>query len=179
MSESRRSTLLAIAALIAGISGFAIHRLFRTGSSPTIEGERALRNLVLKDLHGKPQRLAQWYGNTTLINFWATWCEPCREEIPLLIKTQSAYQTQNLQIVGISIDTADKVTEFSQNFGINYPLVIAGFEVVELMRNLGNTAGSLPYTVIIDASGRIVSSHLGGYTQTQLRNTLQNILEAA
>lgn len=177
MADSRRAALVGIAAIAAGAAGFAAHRLFRSDSAATDIRPKNLHQLSLPDLAGKLQSLAQWSDRILLVNFWATWCEPCREEIPALIKIQSAFSEKGLQIVGISVDSVDKVVDFSLKFGINYPLLIAGYEVIELLRNLGNKAGSLPYTVILGRNGNMITSHLGGLTETELEKLVLKALE--
>ncbi len=173
MADSRRAALLAIAAIAAGAAGFAARHLCRSVPD-TIS--KNLRLLSLPDLTGKSQSLAQWNDRILLVNFWATWCEPCRDEIPALVKMQSVHAGKGLQIVGISVDSADKVIDFSLKFKINYPLLIAGYEVIELLKKLGNTAGSLPYTVIIGRGGNVITSHLGGFTEIELEKLLSEIL---
>lgn len=172
MADSRRMALVVIAAVAAGAAGVAAHRLFRSDSAVSDARPKNLRQLSLPDLAGKPQSLTQWSDKVLLVNFWATWCEPCREEIPVLVKMQSAFSGKGLQIVGISVDSIDKVIDFSLKFKINYPLLIAGYEVIELLRDLGNKAGSLPYTVILGRNGSVLDTHLGGLTEPELEKLL-------
>lgn len=176
MADSRRAALVAIAAIAAGAAGFGVHRLLRSHSATPAVIPKNLHQLSLPDLAGKPQSLAQWRNKVLLVNFWATWCEPCREEVPALIKMQSAHAGKGLQIVGISVDSVDKVLDFSLKFKINYPLLIAGYEVVELLRQLGNKAGSLPFTVILDRDSNIVTTHLGGLNEDELEKLLSKAL---
>ena len=83
---------------------------------------------------------------------------------------------KNLQTVGISIDSADKISLFSTKHNINYPLVVAGFEVIELKRTLGNPSGGLPFTVVLSPSGELVATHLGAFTELQLEELLRHIV---
>jgi len=129
--------------------------------------------LNLPDLAGRSQPVSQWRGRLLLVNFWATWCEPCREEVPALIRTQAIYGPKNLQIVGISIDSVDKVSEFSRSFKINYPLLVGGLESIDLVRQLGNRAGALPYSVLVSPVGTLLASHLGGMNDQALAAFLQ------
>ncbi len=176
MADSRRTALVAIAAIAAGAAGVAAHRLFRSDPAAPDVRPKNLRQLSLPDLAGKPQSLTQWRDRVLLVNFWATWCEPCREEVPALVKMQSAFGGKGLQIVGISVDSVDKVVDFSLKFKINYPLLIAGYEVIELLRELGNKVGSLPYTVILGRNGGVITSHLGGLTEAELEKLLLKAL---
>ena len=110
------------------------------------------------------------------MNFWATWCEPCRKEIPIFVQMQEKYAAKGLQFVGISIDQADKTSEFARNFSINYPNLIGTFDAVEVSRLAGNKRGVLPYTVILDRKGQIAATELGGVTQEKLEALLRPLL---
>ena len=132
--------------------------------------------LSLPDLENKIQRLSQWRGKVMVVNLWATWCAPCREEIPMFVKMQQKYGAQGLQFVGISIDQADKTAEFSRNFGINYPSLIGTFDTVEISHQAGNTRRVLPFTIIFDRKGRIVATKLGGLTQEKLEAVVNPLL---
>jgi len=176
MADSRRKALAIIAAIAAGAAGFTAHQLWRSSSSAPSAIGKDLHQLSLPDLAGKPQSLGQWQSRILLVNFWATWCEPCREEIPILVKMQTTYAGKGLQIVGISVDSVDKVVDFSLKFKINYPLLIAGYEAIELLRDLGNKSGSLPYTVILSRNGAILDAHLGGLTEPELEKLISKAL---
>ena len=132
----------------------------------------ALYATTLPDLSGHPQALAQWKDRTLVINFWATWCPPCREEIPGLIRVQSRYSAKNLQIVGIAVDSPDQVTPFAKSLGINYPLLLGGLDAINLTRLLGDASGALPFTIVISAKGEASRTHLGLLTETQLESLI-------
>ena len=167
----RRGVLVALAAVAAVAAGVGARRLLQPGES-TPGSAPALHQLVLPDLDGKPQHFSQWADRILVANFWATWCEPCREEIPVLVSAQSKYASKNVQFVGISIDTVDKIKAFIPPFGINYPLVVGGLESIELMRSLGNQSGGLPYTVVIAPDGSM-QRHLGPLDHQGLANLLK------
>lgn len=133
--------------------------------------------MTLPDLQNQPQQLAQWRGKVLVVNFWATWCAPCREEIPLFVKMQEKYKGKDLQFVGISIDQMDKTLEFSLSFGINYPSLIGTFDAVEVSRRAGNAKGVLPFTVFLDRNGRIVATESGGIKQDKLEFILGTLLQ--
>jgi thiol-disulfide isomerase/thioredoxin len=103
-----------------------------------------------------------------VLNFWATWCAPCREEIPLLVSARQKYGPAGVEIVGIAIDNVAKVGEFAATFRISYPVLLAEADGLDLMRQLGNTGGGLPYTVIADRDGRPVHRKLGALKETEL-----------
>lgn len=128
------------------------------------------------DLEGNPRRLLDWQGRVLLCNFWATWCAPCREEVPILVQAKQQWGTKGVEIVGIGIDSADKIREFSKSYKINYPVLIADATALQLLRRLGNRSGGLPYSVILDPSGGIVHRHLGPLTAADMRRLLASLL---
>ncbi len=148
----------------------------RSRESATREAAEKLISLALPDPSGKPQRLDQWQGKVLVINFWATWCKPCLEEMPMLIKIQKKYASNGIQIVGIALDSAAKVREFSKMLGVDYPLVIGSLETIEVTRKIGNAAGGLPYTVVLNRAGKIVKTRLGGISEAELDAVLKPLL---
>lgn len=123
----------------------------------------------LEDSNGKIQPLSQWQGKTLIINFWATWCAPCVEEMPELTELQTELLPKNIQILGVGIDSANNIREFAAKYKITYPLYIAGINGSELSRQFGNQAGGLPFTVIIGPKGDVKKTYLGRLKMDQLR----------
>jgi thiol-disulfide isomerase/thioredoxin len=165
---SRRRELLILggAGLAAGIAGFLVGpALLRLGGE---EAGEALRAASFPDLQGRARRLAEWEGQVLVCNFWATWCAPCREEIPLLITARAKYAAFGVEIVGIAIDNATKVREYADTLKIPYPILLAGSAGLDLMRKLGNSAGGLPYTVVTDRKGNLAERKLGALNQAEL-----------
>ena len=111
-----------------------------------------------------------------MVNFWATWCAPCREEIPGFVSLQERYGSRGLRFVGIAIDQPDKVAEFAREFHINYPLLMGGLETMDLLRQSGNRAGVLPYTLVIDRLGNLISREPGGLKEARLEGIIQPLL---
>ena len=136
----------------------------------------ALLALSLPDTQGVPQRLNQWQGKVLVVNFWATWCEPCREEMPQFVQAQRELGSKGLQFVGIAVDQPDKVIQFAKELGLNYPALIAGYDAIELSKPLGNRLGALPFTVILDRNGRVAHTQLGPLKAGQLRSIVSNLL---
>ncbi len=130
----------------------------------------------LPDTEGRTRALEQWRGKVLVVNFWATWCTPCREEIPAFIKVQDKWGTRGLQIIGIAIDDNDKVRPYAAELKINYPILVAGLDGIELARQAGNRLGGLPFTVVFDRQGGAVHSQLGGVTQQKLEALIQPLL---
>lgn len=109
----------------------------------------------LFDISGQSRDVSEWQGKILVINFWATWCPPCLEEIPNFVILQNKYSSRGLQFIGIALESVDAIQSFAFEFGINYPLLIGEQEVIVLANQLGNHIGGLPYTVILDRSGNI------------------------
>ncbi len=132
--------------------------------------------LALPDPAGKEQPLGQWKGKVLIVNFWATWCEPCREEMPRFMKLQDEYGDQGLQFVGIAIDQPDKVRAFAQELGLNYPTLVGGYGAIELSKALGNQLGALPFTVVLDRAGSVSHTQLGPLKDEQLRAIIRQLV---
>src|SRR5215813_1491241 len=130
---------------------------------------RELLALSLPDTQGAPQPLSQWQGKVLLVNFWATWCGPCREEMPEFVKAQRDFGPKGLQVVGIAIDQPDKVKQFAKELELNYPALIASYETLDVAKPLGDSLLGLPFTVVLDRQGRVAHTQLGPMKPSQLR----------
>ncbi len=174
MTPGRRDALIlgGVALGAAAVGGLAGALLLQARS-----GVADLLAHRFSDLSGQPRRLAEWEGKALVSNFWATWCAPCREEMPLLDAAQQQYGRRGLQIVGIAIDNADNVRRFAASVPIGYPLLLAEASAVDLMRKLGNASGGLPFTVLLDRSGRLFERKLGPYTGPDLAAGLAHLLQ--
>lgn len=133
----------------------------------------------LQDLSGKSQAVGQWDGQVLLLNFWATWCPPCRREIPALIELQQDYGDQGLQIVGIAIDQPQLVEEYRDTMGMNYPVLVGETEALEVSKDYGNAYGQLPYTVAVGRDGTIRAVHRGELTRPDAEALLEPLLAEA
>jgi len=169
----RSTRVFAVATiLLATVAGIFAYRA-TVSNQLVAEAAAELMRLRLPDTSGKDQSLVQWRDKVLIVNFWATWCEPCREEVPALLRVQTKYASNGVQVVGISLDSVDKVRQFAIEYRIGYPLVIGSMEVIDLTRRLGNKAAGLPYTVVLDRSGRVVKTHLGGISETELESAIE------
>ncbi|MGE5088668.1 MAG: TlpA disulfide reductase family protein [Candidatus Levyibacteriota bacterium] len=174
----RRTVLVggAAAALAALAAGVAV---FRSTDTADRRDGAALLAVELPDLDGRTQALSQWRGKVMVVNFWATWCAPCREEMPQFVAVQTARGTKDVQFVGIAVDQAEKVREFAKQIGLNYPALIGGFGAIELSKSLGNSLSALPFTVVLDRRGRVAERHLGPVARAQLDRLLDRLLSSA
>lgn len=130
---------------------------------------------LMPDSSGIPHKLSQWQGKPLVVNFWATWCAPCVEEMPELSALQANLRGKDVQVIGIGIDTADNIQNFAGKYKISYPLYVAGTNGIELSRQLGNKNGGLPFTVLFDKDGVVVKTYLGRLKMDQLRSDLTKL----
>ncbi|ORU91224.1 MAG: redoxin [Cycloclasticus sp. symbiont of Poecilosclerida sp. N] len=128
---------------------------------------------ALPDVQGNIHSIKEWDGKYIVLNFWATWCAPCREEIPEFIKLQEEYGASNLQFIGVAIDDAVSVDSFSLEMGINYPNLIAEAEGIELAKKYANITGALPYSVIINPNKEIIFRHVGLLNREKILDVIQ------
>ena len=162
-------------ALVAGAAGFYFNR----GSLVAPATQDAVHRLLqgsLPDPNGKPQAFSQWRGKVLVVNFWATWCAPCREEIPALMKAQRQYAPNGVKIVGIALDNAVKVREYADEMQIDYALLIGSADTLSLAKDLGNRAGVLPFTVVVDRAGKLAHARAGAVTEASLGAILAPLL---
>ena len=126
----------------------------------------------LPDAQGKQHALAQWKGKPLIVNFWATWCGPCVQEMPELSELAAANAASGLTVIGIGIDSPAKIDEFAKKLKISYPLYVAGMSGTDLSRRFGNPNGGLPYTVLIGADGQVKKTYLGRLKFDELKADL-------
>ena len=130
----------------------------------------------LMDVSGQSRNVSEWQGKVLVINFWATWCPPCLEEIPHFINLQDKYGHQGLQFLGIALEGVDEVTSFANKIGINYPLLVGEQEVIKLAGKFGNQIGGLPYTVILDKNGLINFIKIGPLSVAEAEQVITSLL---
>jgi thiol-disulfide isomerase/thioredoxin len=163
-------SLIAIAALSAGL--FA-NRM--GASAATAEPSAAsLYDKSFPDAAGKVHAMSELKGHLVVVNFWATWCVPCVKEIPELSKISNGYG-KKVQFVGIGIDSADKIAEFQQKSPASYPLLVAQTDGSDLVREFGDSAGGLPFTIVIDQKGVIRDTKMGPVDEAELRQWLKSL----
>jgi thiol-disulfide isomerase/thioredoxin len=161
-------------AVLAVLAGTA---MFLGSRQPSPSGDSdvapsAIYAAGFRDEQGATRSLAQFQNKLLVVNFWATWCAPCREEMPAFTRVQSRWAARNVQFVGLAQDDPAKVVRFGKDLAINYPLWTGGDAVGELSKRLGNRLAVLPYTVILDPQGRVLERRVGPYTETALEERL-------
>jgi thiol-disulfide isomerase/thioredoxin len=173
MTSARRRWLLAgagAAALAAG-AGVALFRTrVRQGAGHEVVAE--LFNATFPDAQGVPQAMSQWRNRWLVLNFWATWCAPCIEEMPTLQAVARDYAARNVAVVGLGIDRPEAIRRFQSDFRLDLPLLVAGVDGSRWARDLGNPSGALPFTVLISPAGGVVQARLGLIKPELLRGWL-------
>jgi thiol-disulfide isomerase/thioredoxin len=183
MSKTFRvALLLAAVSTLAATAGYYFGRPQRVvpppaEAMPTADAPARLLALTLPDLNGQPQSLAQWRGKVLVVNFWATWCPPCKEEMPEFSRLSTQFASKGVQFVGISIDTADNVLAFQKEAPVSYPLLISSLETLDLSGDLGNRAKALPFTVILRTDGSPQQVKLGKFSTPELEKALNAALK--
>jgi thiol-disulfide isomerase/thioredoxin len=180
VTRPRAIALIAVVAVLSAGAGAGYHWWSSSVAAEREAAARAVSDRVFAarftDLQNGTPTLERWRGQVLVVNFWATWCAPCREEIPVFVRLQDRHGPRGLQFVGVAFDQPDKVAEFAREFRINYPLVLGGIDTMELMREAGNRAGVLPYTLVIDRQGKVVSREPGGLKETKLESLIGPLL---
>jgi thiol-disulfide isomerase/thioredoxin len=174
---SRRTWVIGGVAAAAALAVGAGTAWYRLQPRATADGS-AILGLVLPDADGKQQAVGQWRGKVLVVNFWATWCAPCREEMPRFVAAQARDAAKGVQFVGIAVDDAAKVRSFSDELGLNYPSLIGGYGAIELSRTLGNDLAALPFTVILGRDGKVALTHLGPLSDDKLDSVLGRLTRA-
>ncbi|MFZ0478445.1 MAG: TlpA disulfide reductase family protein [Terriglobales bacterium] len=156
--------------VIAAVLALAVSSCRRTGNSAN--SSKQAPDFSLTDVSGHPLRLADYHGKVVILDFWATWCEPCKQEIPHLIELQNKYP-QRLQVIGISMDDdGDPVRAFQQQYKMNYPVAVGSARLAD---QYGGVLG-LPITFVIDSNGRIIARHIGAANFSDIEAEVQKLL---
>jgi thiol-disulfide isomerase/thioredoxin len=174
-----------LVALLAGLGGSLLRAtLSSSATEAALSGEEVVEahsmvgrlrpEFILADLAGAPRRVTEWDGQVLIINFWATWCPPCRKEMPMLIGLQEHYGRAGVQLVGIALDEPRSVQAYSKAMGINYPILIGDSGTI--VSSYGNDLGALPYTVIIGRDSKIALVKLGELSREETEKAIRALL---
>ncbi len=180
---------MAVVALVASSGGYFLAMVWnppRGSQVPEAPGSGAMAtpstddllgqrrpDFTLRNTEGIEVSADDFDGAVLLVNFWATWCSPCVEEMPMLSGLQQKYAGEGVKIIGIALDDADRAREFAADLSIKYPVLVGQADVVLTSRRFGNTTGMLPFSVLVDANGIIRWTRLGALTREELEKQIQ------
>ncbi len=169
---------LALAFILLALGIYLGVRRHRQAMGPEVAGQtkqfQSAPEFALTDINGKPLRLSDYKGKVVLLDFWATWCAPCRSEIPRFVEWQKRYGPQGFQVIGISMDDSEKpVPAFMQQFGIDYPVAVGDAKLAD---QYGGVLG-LPVNFVIDRDGQIHHKHVGLTDLALLEGEIKGLLE--
>lgn len=164
--------------LLVATLGFAIRYFFLGPYTQEGQGlsSQAFFGASFANEKNVQQSTQAYHGKILVVNFWATWCPPCREEMPELSALHQQYQSKNVQVLGLAIDDVETIQAFQKENPVSYPLFSAETQGMELANSLGNRQGGLPYTVIIDTNGDVIKTYLGKISKPLLEKTLSELL---
>jgi thiol-disulfide isomerase/thioredoxin len=162
------SIVTGLVIIVAAIAGYLVQQQY----SLTLEDQAAIQAIssdrvefVLPHLDGSERRLSDWDGEARIVNFWATWCAPCRREIPILKQLQTDKPEKQLQVIGIAVDFMDDVRAYAEEARFNYPILVGQEEAIAVAEVSGVEFIGLPFTMIIAADGTLVATHMGEIMQ--------------
>ena len=154
MNRHRRHIVASLALGPAWLAAAGLPAAALAGGQP-----HAFYSRTFPDLSGNDVPFTAYLGKPVVLNFWATWCPPCVKEMPDLDRLSQQYP--NIHFVGVAVDTQRNVLSFGEKVQVSYPLLVAGHGGIALMRELGNSKGGLPFTLVFDASGQPLTTYLG------------------
>ena len=156
---------IAVAVLIiaSAVLGFYVYTRFAEDELPVAPGPNVggIVAFTLPDLEGNLRHLSEWDGKARIVNFWATWCAPCRREIPLLKKTQAEHTENNLQVIGVAVDFVEQVVEYAEMAEFNYPILVGQEDAIAAAEATGMDFIGMPFTMIVSPDGYLIRTHIG------------------
>lgn len=147
-----------------------------TGNAGVDNSQQSLPDYAWENLSGGQNKLTQWQGKVLIVNHWATWCEPCRKEIPMFMDFRQRHQAQGLELIGIAHDNAEDVRRYVDSMGMDYPQLLAGpRQGMKWAAALGSN-GSLPLTLVFDRQGQLRAKKIGLMAESELTQAVSGLL---
>ena len=182
-----KNIILILAMIVAGLAGFGLQRAMINHDNQNLIPELPEAKVAsiigqqrpdfgLKDIEGQMRKISEWDGQVLLVNFWATWCPPCKKEIPAFMELQTEYADQGFQVIGIAIDDEEAVKDYADTMGINYPVMAAELAAMEVSRWYGNRLNALPYSAFVGRDGIISFTKPGELTKQQVEQIIKPML---
>ncbi|MDH5499699.1 MAG: TlpA family protein disulfide reductase [Gammaproteobacteria bacterium] len=160
----KKALSIALVMIAIAAAGYLLqYHLDKSELSPEPNGQLAdgIIDFTLPDLDGNPRALSEWRGRALLVNFWATWCAPCRREIPLLKETQAMQADNKLQVIGIAVDYPEDVQAYAVDAQFNYPILIGQEDAMAAAEASGIEFIGMPFTLVVAADGQLIKAHIG------------------
>jgi peroxiredoxin len=187
----KRAAFMAVVMVLAAAAGSAGVLLWRTFNPPPLELAPSLPpstpvtparlaigdhrpEFSLADSTGVKRSVTEWDGKLLILNFWATWCPPCLEEIPAFVRLQSEFGSQGVQFLGVALDSQENVSDFLREHSVNYPSFHGQRDSIEVGKRYGNSIGALPYTVVISRDGTVLATIHGLFDESAARTLIEN-----
>lgn len=158
--------LIFAAASIALLAGIGARSFIDTSKAEA--SQAALPEFSLPDMNGKEHSINEWKDKVIVLNFWATWCQPCLTEMPEFNQLHKDYSGKGLQVIGIALDEQESVKEFVDKYKISYPVLVSPDQGIKIAHDLGNVVNTVPFTIIANKKGNIVARHMGTLTGKEL-----------
>lgn len=168
MNLNRRTLWMTGVAAAAGAAGVGVAWWRYQPNPVTNDAEAGFWASEFEGPQGEVVNLASWRGKPLLVNFWATWCPPCVEELPMLNDFYRTHAPRGWQVLGLAVDQPSAVRSFLQKLPLDFPVAMAGLAGIELSRTLGNPTGGLPYTVVMGADGSVLHRKIGKVSEADL-----------
>jgi len=170
--------LFILVAVIAAAAGMltqqSVHKPKQTNQLGVVNSTRP--DFSLADTEGNMRHIKEWDGKVVLLNFWASWCPPCRKELPDFVRLYDKYKDKGFVVVGVGIDKRQDLVDFMDQMGVEYPVMVAQTQGVALAQTYGDRLGALPYSVIIDRDGKIIETHINLLTYDQVEKAILPLL---
>lgn len=184
-----RILLILVTAALAGGAGYLTHGMFFDANAGGVSGESAAADgggqplvgqrrpdYTLGSVDGERVSASEFDGQVVLVNFWATWCAPCREEMPMLMELREDFRERGFEVVGIAIDEVQRARDFIGELGIEYPNLVGATDVMAVIQLYGNASGALPYSVLVDRDGTVKWVKNGVLERAELEREIEPLL---
>jgi thiol-disulfide isomerase/thioredoxin len=181
-----RNFIIILALIVAGAAGFGLQRAMINQENQNLAPEMPSGQVsvigeprpefALQDLEGKLRNIKEWDGKVLLVNFWATWCPPCKKEIPAFMALQDQYGEQGFQVIGVAIDNEQAVRDYADTMGINYPVMAAELDSMDIARAYGNRINALPFSAFVSRDGKIALTRPGELSHEDTEEIIRSLL---